>query len=101
MSDVILIYLLIGLAHWAGHVMTCRGCQKAVASFGVVVLEGVIKTFGWPIQLAGYIREMRRQSLPKNMRVVELRQNPGESMADFMNRAAEIAKEEVGKGPQS
>lgn len=51
MTTFILLYLLIGLATWATHALTCDGCRTTMARLTVMGLESIHLIFGWPIEL--------------------------------------------------
>ncbi len=53
--DAITIFILIGAAHWAAHVLGCRSCRAFFLGLGVFILEGVVHVFGWPMHAAQYL----------------------------------------------
>lgn len=56
--DAIIIFFLIGAAHWAVHILQCGMCAKTISNNLTFLLEGVFKVCGWPIELIGYLAQL-------------------------------------------
>ncbi len=105
--SVVSIFLLIGLSHWAAHILECEGCKNLAINNTRVVIEGVKYTFGWPIAFTRYLLEVvhkpktgltveqvdahvdaffKAKGLPKNAQFLEIRQGEGESKEAFEAR---------------
>lgn len=102
MTSVVTIYLLIGLAHWAAHLLQCDVCRRTIRMNIDLVLDGTVKTFGWPIQAIAYVNDMRkpRKPLPsmKDLGFVEVSIKPGESAAEFRKRIEDTILNHVRQG---
>lgn len=97
------IYLLIGGAHWASHVIQCKGCRKDMTHIVDVFLQFCVSTFGWPISAMNYIKglfsheESRISGIDEDgitdaeIRSTDgkhvFRMTPGETLDEFKNRA--------------
>lgn len=87
MSSVIIIYLMIGLAHWAAHLIQCSSCHRVAAEAFEGFLEGVVKTCGWPLDLAHYILEAVGKAPQEiHTEMIELRPIEGETKEEFYAR---------------
>lgn len=96
-ENLIGIFLLIGLAHWASHIIECDGCRRHAFGFVTVLLEGVIQTFGWPIFAAKYVFRLFKPEpeVPESLfpdgekvaGVLTIERREGESFDDFIERA--------------
>lgn len=107
MGDALIIYLLIGVAHWVTHILQCDECSHIFLKNTKFVLEGFINTFGWPIHFIQYVHSafIKKQDTSSSMEellkkfdttvtnlqsnraeFLEVRQHPGESDADFTAR---------------
>lgn len=54
MTSALTIFLLIGVAHLASHIIECDECRGALNIVVRFALEGIIKVFGWPIAAGTY-----------------------------------------------
>ncbi len=108
MFDIITIYLLIGLAHWASHILGCENCRGTLSSVIVGLLEGAVFVFGWPFTLIQYLlsrpkpQELKKVSLaafsskpgvPETL--FEVEQKPGEDEETFKKRLDALIDEHV------
>lgn len=109
----IYIYFLIGVASWATHMVQCEGCHRVLRANVAFGLEGVTKVAGWPIDVfmlgLSYMksdtREVREpndddilrfmRSKSKSGNVIEMRQESGESDADFHVRIQKMMSERM------
>jgi hypothetical protein len=97
MSNVLIIYLLIGLAHWASHLIICPGCHAAIVGILNIALDGIVKTFGWPMDAVSYFiaafkkPKITIEEVKDQFGGTILTKEKDESFEDFVNRAkAEI-----------
>lgn len=113
LGDTLIIYLLIGCAHWLAHSLTCPNCRPKMISLGELFADGFILLFGWPIQAASYtarfftknqesgitkdeLAQLISDKLDKQFKgrmadvgIMEIKQQPGESTDDFSRRIFE------------
>lgn len=118
----IILYVLIGVANYAAHVMTCRGCQRLFEQNLALIFQAVMHIFGWPFAGWHFINgSMKRLINPpspfegmdfgnadKGTMMAEIRTRegkvletitgkPGESLPDFMARVEARNKEVNGE----
>lgn len=108
MTDALIIYALIGVSHWAAHVIQCSKCHEVLHKNVDFLSEGVVSALGWPIHFCTYMVSFFRrpttgltpeevdQHVNARMRelmrdndggmVVELKQEPGEADEAFNER---------------
>lgn len=107
-ESIIVIYVLIGIANFASHVLTCRGCQDIMEKNLALLFTGVLQTFGWPFQAYDHFKKvsvgidrggkdetvMMADITDERGRTVEtLRGNPGESTDQFIERVKKRSEE--------
>lgn len=111
MSEIIVIYLLIGFAHWGSHIIQCKRCRDTAAGNVVLVLEGITYVCGWPAEVLHYFSQWRmsRDHLAKlglallngeeiddpRITRITLRREDGESDEDFKTRTTEEAMKKI------
>ena len=66
LENLALIYLFIGLAHWAAHLLQCRECKIVLYNNFELALDACIHLLGWPFKLWAYIREESQIEKSKN-----------------------------------
>lgn len=124
MSDLFIIYLLIGASHWAAHTLQCSTCKETVRENVHFLTEGFVKTVGWPVHITMYLLDYfhpRRTGLTEDEveahvrerlkgmmgqsdggMVVEIKQEPGETDEAFNGRIrttmAAVADEAAARG---
>lgn len=104
MFSAITIFLIIGLGHWASHILQCYGCRVDLVKVMGFFLEGANRVFGWPFfVIAGVVDYFygpkkpdqtsftplveNSEQLNLDLPVLTLTQNKGESFEEFVARA--------------
>lgn len=109
MFDLVTVYILIGLAHWASHTLGCESCQNVLGGFLKAVLEGTVYVFGWPFTLIQYLVSPRqKQEELKKVQLAtfstkpgapevlfEVEQKSGESDDDFKKRLDSLVDKHI------
>lgn len=59
--NVVEIFLLIGVAHWAAHIIECKECRMAVMGISIFVSQAAVSICGWPLALPKYLAPFFRK----------------------------------------
>ena len=102
MTNVITIYLFLGVAYWAAHVIQCEGCKRSIALLTGSFFEGALHVFGWPFLVIEYLLAFKK---PKNedeygpvtedILKMSIVQREGESSEDFQKRIGQLISERI------
>jgi hypothetical protein len=121
MMSALSIFLMVGLAHWAAHLLQGESCKRTVWSNTTFLLVGAVQLFGWPIHACGYAVDLLTKKAPSSLTiaeavkigeetatkfvkqkmaemnggvgVLEIRQEPNESLEAFHTRIAKTVAE--------
>lgn len=58
MENLIVIYILFGVAHWSAHILNCKNCSELVIGNLNFLLEGITRALGWPVFAVMYLRDI-------------------------------------------
>lgn len=92
------LFLIIGLAHWASHILECDSCRAWMFGGITFSLEGVVATLGWPFKLLSFLLryfDKDRRELPRAVNNIVIAQQEGESNEDFRSKTIETINETI------
>lgn len=88
--SAITIFVLIGVAHWAAHVMQCQSCRAALSVNAAFALEGVIYVFGWPFHFTDYLVDLFGKPRGTGLTAEEAERIAKERIDAFFNNAGAV-----------
>lgn len=100
MGDVLAIFLLIGVAHWAVHILQCPECKRIIDVNIAFLLEGSHYTFGWPMHFMRHMKALfgkNKDDETSFTPMLKFERLKGESMEDFIARATKEGIEHLEK----
>jgi hypothetical protein len=94
------IFLLIGVANWAQHIMLCPTCRGLVFSISKGItglfLDGAVHCLGWPFDAIRLFKPSSNVQI-EEIAFIDLTRTENESEEDYKKRIAEKIREEMGK----
>lgn len=104
MTDLFIVgFIIIGLASWVSHILTCPPCVTSYKLVALTLAEAVGRVFGWPLFLVEHLKRSGTEARPpegeqrtfEEIGMVSIKANPGETKEAFIERALREAMANV------
>ena len=102
------LYLIIGIANWAAHQLTCPNCSQNFVDTSKYMLENIWRLGMWPLHAWVEFRPKGGEDIEKKggslkaeilqkdgTPFIEVEKRAGESVRDFMIRVNGLVKEQM------